>query len=284
MDAVAIHCQTMRSLASLGLSVIVGVGAVVLLVWFAQRSLIYFPARDTPTPEVYGLPQAEIVRVTTDDGVALTAWYVPAPHPIRSTWTVVVFNGNAGHRGHRAGLATRLAAQGHAVLLMDYRGYGGNPGTPTEEGLVRDARAVWAHLASRPDVDMARVAYFGESLGAGVAVQLAVAHPPAALILRSPFSSLAAIGRTHYPWLPVRWLLRDQFASLDHMAHLDVPLLIIAGDADRIIPLGDTQRLFDAARSRKRLVVIAGADHNDAALVWGPEVMQAVTELLSGTR
>ncbi len=270
----------MRGLIGLGVSVAIGFCALVVLVWLAQRSLIYFPARDTPTPADYGLPEAEVVRVTTDDGLELAAWYVPAPELTATGWTVVVFNGNAGHRGHRAGLAMRLAGQGHATLLVDYRGYGGNPGTPTEDGLVRDARKVWAMLTSRPDVDLSRVAYFGESLGAAVAVQLAVEHPPAALILRSPFSSLANIGRTHYPWLPVRWLLRDQFPSIDHIAGLDVPLLVIGGDADRIIPLADTQRLFDAARSPKHLVVIEGANHNDAALVWGPEVMQAVADVL----
>lgn len=272
----------MRSLAGLGVSVAIGFSAMVVLVWLAQRSLIYFPARDTPTPEAFGLPQAEVVRVTTDDGIELAAWYVAAPDPSAASWTIVVFNGNAGHRGHRAGLATRMAAQGHATLLVDYRGYGGNPGTPTEDGLLRDAQAVWAYLASRPRVNLSRVAYFGESLGAGVAVRLALEHPPAALILRSPFSSLAAIGRTHYPWLPVRWLLRDRFSSIDHIAHIDVPLLVIAGDADRIIPLSDTQRLFDAARSPKRLVIIEGADHNDEALVWGPQVMQSVWALLRG--
>lgn len=272
--------QLMRSLVGVGVSVAIGFGALVVLVWLVQRSLIYFPARDTPTPADYGLPQAETVRVTTDDGLALTAWYVPAPALTASGWTVVVFNGNAGHRGHRVGLAERLTAQGHATVLVDYRGYGGNPGTPTEEGLLRDARAVWAYLAARSGVDLSRVAYFGESLGAAVAVQLAVEHPPAALILRSPFSSLAAIGRTHYPWLPVRWLLRDQFASIEHIAGLEVPLLVIAGDADRIIPLSDTQRLFHAARSPKHLVIVEGADHNDAALVWGPQVLQAVAELL----
>ncbi len=273
----------MRTLVGLGLWVAIGFGALVVLIWLAQRSLIYFPARDTPTPADYGLPEAEVVRVTTDDGLELVAWYVPGPDVGASGWTVVVFNGNAGHRGHRAGLAMRLAGQGHAALLVDYRGYGGNPGSPTEDGLLRDARAVWAMLASRPDVDLSRVAYFGESLGAAVAVQLAVEHPPAALILRSPFSSLANIGRTHYPWLPVRWLLRDQFSSIDHIARMDVPLLVIAGDADRIIPLSDTRRLFDAARSPKRLVVIEGADHNDAALVWGPQVMHAVADLLRET-
>jgi len=270
----------MRTLVSLVLSIAIGFSALVVLVWLAQRSLIYFPARDTPRPADYGLPQAEVVHVTTDDGLELAAWYVPAPDAGTSGWTVVVFNGNAGHRGHRVGLAMRLAALGHATLLVDYRGYGGNPGSPTEDGLVRDGRAVWAYLASRPDVDLSRVAYFGESLGAAVAVQLALEHPPAALILRSPFSSLASIGRTHYPWLPVRWLLRDQFESINHIAHLGVPLLVIAGDADRIIPLRDTQRLFDAARSPKLLVVIEGADHNDAALVWGPQLMQAVADLL----
>lgn len=272
--------RIMRSLTSLGVSLAVGFSLLVVVIWLVQRSLIYFPARDTPTPTAHGLPHAEVVQLSTDDGLVLTAWYVAAPETGASRWTIVVFNGNAGHRGHRVGLATRLAAQGHATLLVDYRGYGGNPGSPTEDGLLRDARAVWAYLASRPGVDLARVAYFGESLGAGVAVRIAVEHPPAALILRSPFSSLAAIGRTHYRWFPVRWLLRDQFASVDHIAQIDVPLLVIAGSADRIIPLSDTQRLFDAARAPKRLLVIEGADHNDEALVWGPQVMQAVAELL----
>lgn len=266
----------MRSLVSVGVSAAIGFSLLVAVIWLVQRSLIYFPARDTPTPTAYGLPHAQVVRLSTDDGLVLTAWYIPAPETGASRWTIVVFNGNAGHRGHRVGLATRLAAQGHATLLVDYRGYGGNPGSPTEEGLLRDARAVWAYLASRPGVDLARVAYFGESLGAGVAVRLAVERPPTALILRSPFSSLATIGRTHYRWFPVRWLLRDQFASVDHIAQIDVPLLVIAGNADRIIPLSDTQRLFDAAHAPKRLVVIEGADHNDEALVWGPQVMHSV--------
>lgn len=270
----------MRSLVSVGLSLAIGFTLLVVVIWLVQRNLIYFPVRDTPTPAAYGLRHAEVVQLRTDDGLVLTAWYVPAPDTGASRWTIVVFNGNAGHRGHRVGLATRLAAQGHAALLVDYRGYGGNPGSPSEEGLLRDARAVWAYLASRPGVDLSRVAYFGESLGAGVAVRLAVEHPPAALILRSPFSSLAAVGRAHYPWLPVRWLLRDQFASIDHITPIDVPLLVIAGDADRIIHLSDTRRLFDAARSPKRLLIIKGADHNDEALVWGPQVMQAVAELL----
>jgi fermentation-respiration switch protein FrsA (DUF1100 family) len=267
-------------MAGLAMAVAVGISVLIVLIWFAQGSLIYFPAQDTPDPAAYGLPQAEVVQLTTSDGLTLTAWYLPAPATRSSGWTVVVFNGNAGHRGHRAGLATRLAALGHATVLMDYRGYGGNPGAPTEEGLLRDGRAVRAYLSTRPGVDLARMAYFGESLGAGVAVQLAVEHPPAALILRSPFSSLAAIGNTHYPWLPVRWLLRDQFASIRHITQMAAPLLVIAGDADRIIPLSDTQRLFDAAPGPKRLVILSGADHNDEALVWGPGVIQAVATFL----
>lgn len=269
----------MRSLALVGASTALGLVALLALLWVAQRSLIYFPSTDTPTPPAWGLPQAEVVHLTTDDGLTLTAWYVPAPAQTAAPWTVVVFNGNAGHRGHRAGLATRLSALGHAVLLVDYRGYGGNPGSPTEDGLIRDARAVRRWLDSRSDVLPERIAYFGESLGAAVAIQLSRAHPPGALILRSPFSSLAAIGRTHYPWLPVGLLLRDQFASIDVIGTIRAPLVIIAGDADRIVPLHDTQRLFDAAQMPKRLVIIAGADHNDDALVWGPQVMQVLQTL-----
>ncbi len=251
----------------------------VLVVWLVQRRLIYFPDGDVPSSAAYGLPHAEVVTLETDDGLRLRAWFVPAGAP-SANGTIVVFNGNAGHRGHRAAIAARFAAHGFATLLVDYRGYGGNPGHPSEAGLARDARAAWAHVASRPDVDPSRVVYFGESLGAAVAIRLAVEHPPAALVLRSPFSSLAALGQRHYPFLPVRWMLKDRFESIERIGALTCPILVIAGDADRIVPFDDTQVLYDAARHPKRLVVIRGAGHNDAALIFGPEVVQAIVDFV----
>ena len=146
------------------------------------------------------------------------------PPPERHAQHVIVFNGNAGHRGYRIPLAQALSQRGLAVLLFDYRGYGGNPGSPTESGLIQDARAVLQYALSRDDVDPDKVVYFGESLGAAVAVALAVEAPPVALVLRSPFSSMVRIGQTHYPFLPVGLMLKDRYESDKRIPRVSAPL------------------------------------------------------------
>jgi hypothetical protein len=173
-----------------------------------------------------------------------------------------------------------------AVLLFDYRGYGGNPGLPHEEGIARDARAALAHVRGRvPRVDERRIVFFGESLGAAVAVRLASEFAPAALILRSPFTSLSAMARLHVPLAyALVWLLRERYDSAALMPRLRSPLLMIAGDADQIVPLEDSEQLFDLAEAPKRLVIVEGADHNDDALTDGPQVIRSVIEWLSGDR
>ena len=259
--------------------VVLTCAAVVTLAWVFQRSLIYFPFGAVPTPSQAGLDDVELVTFDTVDGIRLHGWFVPRrPSP---RFTLVVFNGNAGNRAYRSGLARAFREHGASVLLFDYRGYGGNDGHPTEAGLAADARAARAYLASRGDVDPNRVVYFGESLGAAVALGLALEHPPAALVLRSPFTSMADVGRVHYPWLPVRWLLRDRYPGLERIAQVACPLLVIAGDRDSIVPVEQSRQLYDAASSPKRLVVIGGADHNDEALVGGPVVIQATIEIVA---
>lgn len=256
------------------------VAAIVLvLVWFGQRQLIYFPDTSTPSLDRSGLTGAEAVAFATGDGHHLSAWFVPGSGPTPRP-TVVVFSGNAGHRGYRAPLAAALRRQGLNVLLTDYRGYGGNPGTPTEAGLAEDARAARAYALTRPDVDATQLTYFGESLGAAVAVRLAVEHPPAALVLRSPFASMALVGQYHYPVLPVRLLLRDRYPSIDRAPMIRCRVLVIAGNADSIIPIGHTRRLYDAIVAPKTFVEIA-ADHNDQALLDGAEMIQAMVRFLS---
>lgn len=255
-----------------------------LLIWAMQRRLMYFPTADVPSPRDVGLTQAEPVAFRTADDVTLHGWFLPAPPRAAqesARFTIVVFNGNAGNRAYRAPLAAALRRLGHAVLLFDYRGFGENSGAPTEAGLLADARAARAFLLARPDIDASRIIYFGESLGTAVAVRLAAEHPPAALILRSPFASMTEVARLHYPLLPVRWLLRDRWASIDRITQFPGPLLIIAGTRDSIVPLTHSRDLFDASPSAsKQFVSVADADHNDAALVDGPHVMQAIASLL----
>ena len=266
----------MREYALAFLAIVV---AVVALIAVAQRRLIYFPAIAVPSLADAGLDGGEAITFATSDGLRLGAWWIPASGPPARV-TVVVFNGNAGNRAYRVPLAASLRRHGVQVLLTDYRGYGGNPGAPTEQGLADDARAALRYLDSRPDVDRARLVYFGESLGSAVALRLAVEHPPAALILRSPFTSLTDIGRHHYPWLPVRLLLRDRFASLERAPQLRSPVLVIGGTRDTIVPIEDTRRLYAAIPPPKTLLELPQADHNDDELLAGDEMMRSILTLL----
>ena len=255
------------------------VAAVLVLVWTTQRRLMYFPTDGVPAASDIGLTGVEPVTFETTDGITLRGWFLAASGSSPRV-TVLVFNGNAGNRAHRAPLAAALHEQGLQVLLIDYRGYGGNSGTPTENGLALDSRAARAYLAGRPDVDASRLVYFGESLGTAVAVGLAAQYPPAAVVLRSPFTSMTDLGRLHYPFLPVRLLLRDRFEAIDRIQRIRAPLLVIAGGRDRIVPIDNSRRLYDAATAPKTLLVLPGADHNDHELLAGDEMIQAIVRFL----
>jgi fermentation-respiration switch protein FrsA (DUF1100 family) len=249
-----------------------------LLIWVGQRHLIYLPFGSVPPPAEAGLPDAEAVSFRTDDGLTLSAWFIRATKTARLP-TVVVFNGNAGNRALRAPLAAALRDAGIQTLLLDYRGYGGNPGSPSEEGLALDARAARRYVANRPDVDGERIVYFGESLGSGPAVRLAIEQPPLALILRSPYTSLVDLGRLHYRFLPVGLLLRDRFPSLERIPRVRCPVLIIAARGDTIVPAVQSERLHAAVTAPKRLLVLDG-DHNDYELLAGPRLIAAVVDFL----
>ncbi len=243
--------------------------------WMAQRRLIYFPDRRPPSLAVMG-PGWEEVAFETTDGLTLRAWYKT---PETGQPIVTVFSGNAGNRADRAALGSGLSAAGLGVLLTDYRGYGGNPGHPTESGLARDARAAVAFL--REQTPGSPVVYLGESLGAAVAIEVAGADPPAALVLRSPFTSMADVGRVHYPWLPVGTLLKDRYRSDERIGSVRVPTLVIAGDADSIVPISQSREIFAAAAEPKQLIVIPGADHNDRSLVSGSELINGVVAFIT---
>jgi pimeloyl-ACP methyl ester carboxylesterase len=255
--------------------VVLAVIAVLLgLLWVFQRRLIYLPDPSPVPPAARVLPGARDVTLTTADGLRLGAWYVPGDHPVR----VLVTGGNAGNRLHRAPLARALAAHGLPVLLVDYRGYGGNPGTPTEEGLLMDARAARDWLGDGP------VIYFGESLGAAVAAALAAERPPDGLVLRSPFTDLAAAGQANYPFLPVRAMLRERFPVAERVARTRVPLVVAYGTADTIVPPAQSRAVASAAAGPVTVVEVPGAGHNDEVFLTGPELIGAVTALADRLR
>ena len=249
---------------------------VLAALWSQQRRLIYFPTSGPLPPASEVLPNGRDVVIRTDDGLDLAAWYFPVDG---GGPAVLMCHGNGGDRAMRAPLAAALNRMGMSVLLLDYRGFGGNPGRPTEEGLAADARAAQSWLAAQPGVE--EMVYFGESLGAAVVVGLAVERPPDAMVLRSPFTSLADVAGVHYPWLPVRFLLMDRYPSIEKIASVRAPLLVIAGDRDDIVPESMSRRLFDAAEGPKRYVVVPGAGHNDADLLAGPRMVDAIGRFLS---
>jgi alpha-beta hydrolase superfamily lysophospholipase len=249
-----------------------------VVVWALQRHLIYLPVT-TPVPPAAGvLPGVREVALQTEDGLSLGAWYVPADEPDRAM-AVLVANGNAGDRSARIPLAQALAARGLAVLLFDYRGYGGNPGSPSEEGLARDVRAAHAFLVEEARVRPDHLLYYGESLGAAVVTRLATEHPPAGLVLRSPFVDLAAVGRIHYPFLPVTALLRDKYRLAKHLASVTAPVTVVYGSDDSIVPPEQSRAVAQAAPTLRRLIEVTGADHNDRSLLDGHVLITAVVDL-----
>jgi len=249
--------------------------------WGLQGRLLYFPGDLAGDPADAGLSAAREVSFVTEDGVSLSGWYLPPAGPGPAA-AALVCNGNAGSRADRAPLAAALAEMGLGVLLFDYRGYAGNPGSPSEEGLAADARAARAWLEDRPEVDPTRVVLYGESLGAAVAARLAAEAAPAALVLRSPFTGLADIARHHYRFLPAV-IVRERYRVVEHVATVDAPVLVVAGEADSIVPLAHSRAVVEAAGGSAQLVVVAGADHNDRALLDGQVLLAEVRDLLSRT-
>jgi fermentation-respiration switch protein FrsA (DUF1100 family) len=238
-----------------------------------SRRFIYYPDDRSPAFDPpHGLGSG--ITLHPAGGPDLAAWHLPG----RSDTAAVLCNGNAGNRTDRLPLAAGLQRRGLGVLSLDYRGYGGNPGEPEEAGLIADAAAAAAFLATTPGVT--RLVYFGESLGAAVLVGLAERRPPAALVLRSPFTSLLDVARAHMPFVP-SGVIDDRWASLERIRGITVPLLVLAGTADRVVPYEQSRRLFEAAPGPKRLVTFDGADHNDAVLTFGARLLDETAHFLA---
>ncbi len=257
--------------------------AVTALMLVFEKQLIYFPSKALPvTPTALGL-RFEAARLRAEDGVSLDAWYLPFEG---ARFTFLVCNGNAGNMAYRLDRAQLIHAQlGASVLLFDYRGYGLSAGRPDEAGTYRDARAAHQFLVEAKRLAPASVVLFGESLGAAVATQLALERPAAGLVLESPFSSIPDMARAAYPFLPpVGSLIRTRYDTLGKIPRLKMPLFVLHGERDDIVPLAQGRRVFEAAPQPKRFFTIPTAGHNDTYLGGGDAYWRALREFLESLR
>ncbi len=239
---------------------IVAYGGLVSYMWLFQRRFLFRAERVRPNPADCGVPEMRTVPLATADGLTLHAWYRPAS--VADAPVMLYFHGNDAHLGTRAEKIRPYLDAGFGVLLMSYRGYGGNPGRPSEEGLYRDARAALDFLAAegaRPE-DMV---YYGESLGSGVAVQLALEATPAAIVLEAPYTDVAAVGQRRYPYLPVRLLMRDRFDNLSKIPSVRAPVMVIHGEQDRTTPVDFGRAIHAAAPEPKEARYYPQAAHID---------------------
>lgn len=257
---------------------IVGVtyGATALFVSFLQTRLIFFPSREIhSTPRDVGLDFDE-VSFKTSDGVSLSGWWVPARRPRAA---LIFCHGNAGNIADRLGALRLLHGLGLDVLLFDYRGYGKSEGTPTEAGTYADADAAWKFLTEQRRVPAARVLWFGESLGGAVAIEAALRHPPAALIVEATFTSLVDVGRIHYPLLPVGLLLHHRYESIRKIGAISCPKLFIHAREDELVPIENARRLFAAAAEPKEFLETGGG-HNTGGFAFNDESYAALAKFL----
>jgi fermentation-respiration switch protein FrsA (DUF1100 family) len=249
---------------------------ILTYLWATQRNHVFRPADERP--DLAGSAVATLMRdisIQGEDGLSLGAWYAPA-QPGRPT--ILYFHGNAGTLGGRDERVLPYLRRGYGVLLVGYRGYGGNPGMPTETGLYADGRAHLNWLAAQ-GVPADQIVLYGESLGAAVAVQMATERRFKALVLEAPFASVVLSARVRFPLFAFDWLIKDKFANIDKIDKVQAPLFIVHGDQDQVTLVQFGRMLFDKAKEPKAAWWPRGAGHNDL-LQFG--MVEAVTGFLDG--
>jgi fermentation-respiration switch protein FrsA (DUF1100 family) len=248
--------------------------ALAATVYFTQRSLMYFPDTAHVTPAAAGLPEAEEVPLTAADGTHIHAWHVP---PRDDKPVIVFFHGNGGSLAGEVDRFRRLIGAGIGLVALEYRGYGGSEGSPTEKGLIEDAEAAYAFATAHYPVK--QIVVWGGSLGSGVAVALAAEKPVGRLILEAPFTSTEAVGARHYWYLPVRFLMKDQFRSDERIGKVTAPLMIMHGVLDRTVPYAMGEEMFELANKPKYIVRFLDGGHED---LDSHGALDAVARFLAG--
>lgn len=222
--------------------------------------MIYIYNAEKPDAEIARALDVIPVTVKTEDGLALTGWYKPARVNMP---TIIRFHGNASNVRWNMEAMTPYIEQGYGALSAEYRGYSGNPGKPTEQGLYKDAHAYMQWLQSQ-GILTNNIIVYGESVGTGPAVQIAVDYPNLnRLILQTPFTGLADAAKVHYPFLPVGLLLKDRYENILKIREIKTPLIVVHGTKDAVIPYAQGKALYDAAPEPKSFITVEGAGHND---------------------
>ncbi len=266
-----------RISAVLAAAVIAVLAVVSCRAGMVERYFIYFPDRTlVGDPSDFGMAY-EDASFAGSDGVRLHGWFVPGENDVTWLW----LHGNAGNISHRLENLRLLHEElGVNLFIFDYRGYGASEGRPSEEGTYLDAEAALAYLQSRSDVSPEHIVYFGRSLGAAVAVELALRSPPSGLILESPVPSIRYMARRTYGFLPVWLLVRTRYDTLGKMPEVDVPTIVLHGDRDDIVPIDAGRKVFAAAREPQEFYVIRGAGHNDTYVVGGEAYFDALRRFM----
>jgi len=268
----------MRLLGTLLVGLVLGYAALAGLLFLFQSRFIYFPEtgrEDRATPAQLRLP-FEDVSIATTDGETLHGWFVPVAE---ARATVLFLHGNAGSIVHRLDWLPMFQRLRLSALLVDYRGYGGSTGNPSEAGTYADADAAWRHLTEARRIPPGRIVVFGESLGGAIAAHLAARVDPAALVLHSAFTSAPDLAADVYPFLPARLLTRFRYDTLAAVRDLRCPLLVAHSPRDEIIPVAHGRRLFEAAVVPRHWLELAGG-HNDGFIFMRAEWVHQFGEFL----
>jgi fermentation-respiration switch protein FrsA (DUF1100 family) len=245
----------------LALAVIAVFLALPLLVRIFEARLAFFPIEgETLTPREFGV-EFERISVVTKDGERLQAWRLLHPSPRA---LVVYFHGNGGNLSVWAPILSGIARQGYSVLAFDYRGYGGSTGRPSESGLYKDVEAVVQHFWERTD-RAAPVIYWGRSLGTVMAAYASTIHAPNGLILESGFPDARSLVRSSPVLAFLAMFSSYRFTGADFLAGAAIPVLVVHGDNDHVVPFNQGRALFDRVTGPKQFFMIRGGDHNDAA-------------------
>lgn len=232
---------------------------IIAIAFVAQRKLTYFPSTTHVLPIDIGLENVEELTLTTPDGERVLAWYGRA-QPGQPT--LLYFHGNGGNLAVRSERMRRYLQRGRGMLMMTYRGYSGSSGSPSERANLADARLAYDRLIA-DGVAPADIVLYGESLGSGIATRLATQVPVGGIILESPYTSIAEVGQSRYPFLPVRYLMQDRYEQLGCIGGIRAPLLVVHGQRDRVVPFEMGEAVFKAAPEPKEFLPLPRAGHND---------------------